>query len=281
MSKVRPVTKTGGRRPSEETRERLRQVNRAKYEALTPEQKQAQLARIGRAPKGTAPAAEPPPATPPPAPPTGGPRNPLDDAPGATAGRSNGHSRPQGRVAPPPRFVVPDLEPIATGEPPPGGDLVTEVDTGPLALTEDQVGSLLAFPFRFVALRRGAHWKLRDDERDMIAEPLTRKLNEQAAAARAIAAGGDWLMIVGGLGLVLETRLSEDRKRATDKPDADRSGQGRRATPAADRSGDGGAGQPDGTGSLNGFPTVGGPPASGDAEEVLAPPAERVLRQAF
>jgi hypothetical protein len=80
MTKVQPTTATGGRKLTEATKEKLRQINKAKFAAKTPEEQAAQLARLKR-PKKAAGAAsssagksDPPPAKDPPA---GGRVNPL------------------------------------------------------------------------------------------------------------------------------------------------------------------------------------------------------------
>jgi hypothetical protein len=199
-TKVTATTERGGRKLSDATRDKLRAKGRATWESMTPEQREKSMANLakGRAAIGTKPPAPVP--DPPPGPPaTGGPRNPLDDAPGARPDRV---PQPQGQVtrtnghAAPPVFRIPDLPPLelggGSGEDPAGSvDAGGGGIVGNVTVTADQVGTLLAFPFEFVALRRGRHWKLRDDERAMIAEPLARKLNEHAAAARLVSAGGD------------------------------------------------------------------------------------------
>lgn len=59
MSRARAETATGGRKPTEATRAKLAARSRAAYERLTPEQRTAQLARIGRTPKGAGPSPTP------------------------------------------------------------------------------------------------------------------------------------------------------------------------------------------------------------------------------
>lgn len=252
---VRPEGPNGGRRVSEETRTKIRDAARARFAALTPEQQEAQRARLRRG--------GPPPAAPPA---NGGPASPLDDALGArrapdpegpqhVAPGRNGHDRAAG----PPIFRVPELPVLEAGEPAIGGPPLEEetaVAAG-ITVSEAQVSTLLRFPFELVALRRGEHWKLRDDEAAMIAEPLTRKINENALAARAIGAGGDWVVIVGGLAIVVSARVAEDaeRERARSaKPGAGRVPEGR-----GDRD-RGAPGRPDArgaVGSLNGVPVAG------------------------
>jgi hypothetical protein len=126
-----------------------------------------------------------------------------------------------------PTFHVPDIDelPIAgddddgaaggalgeTGAPP---DL-TLIDGGGGSVTTAQVAGLVELPFAIVAIRRHAkHWKLSDEEADLIAEPLARMINRQAIAARAIRAAGDPLALSMALGLVISARLMEDADRA-------------------------------------------------------------------
>lgn len=289
MTKIQPTTPAGGRQPSEATREKLRAAGQKAWTDLTEEQRAARLANLtkGRAPRSTPPV--PAPSTdPPPAPATGAPVNPLDDAPRAlprdrprAQGRLNGHSAP-------PIFRVPDLPPLELGDPGlGGGPPLDELDAstgGGIQVTQAQVESLLGFPFELVAIRRGAHWKLRNDERDMVAEPLTRKINEHALAARAIGAGGDWAIIIGGLAILVSARIAEDSANAGARGGAaagagDGSGQGGRA-PAPDdrdrdgpdRPGDGGRG-----GSLNGFSV--GAAANGSPQAVPPEAPQRSLSQ--
>jgi hypothetical protein len=168
----------------------------------------------------------------------------------------------------------------------PAGAAVSDIDeaAGPgIAVSVAQVESLLGFPFELVALRRGEHWKLRADERAMVAEPLTRKINESALAARAIGAGGDWLVIIGGLVIIVTARLAEDSQRAGTAPTGNIARQhdalygpaaGGGAPPPDDRAGDldhrpGPGGR--GGGSLNGVslgtaPAGGAPPTATEAE---------------
>lgn len=254
-TEIKPTTTGGGRRPSEETREKLRAKGQAAWAALSDEQKAARLAILakGRAPK---PSTDPPPAN-------GGPRSPLDDPLGAAPGpRPSSQGRLNGHPAPP-IFRVPDIPPLELGGPPdPAGIPGDELGLGPPApgidVSQAQVETLLGFPFDLVALRRGDHWKLRADERAMIAEPLTRKINEHALAARAIGAGGDWAVIVGGLAIVVTARVAEDRARAGnggDRAPGDGSGAGSGAPPPDDGLGYGHPGSGDagpGGGSLNG-----------------------------
>lgn len=72
-TKVRPATASGGRKLSDEHRRKLSESNKAKFAALTPEQKAAQVARLAGGRKPRAPS-DPPPADNPPA---GGRVNPL------------------------------------------------------------------------------------------------------------------------------------------------------------------------------------------------------------
>lgn len=214
---IRPETPTGGRRMSEAARAASSTAQKARWAALSPEQQAAQKARLRHAGPPKVPAS----AGLPPGPPEGGPRSPLDDTLGAdqeparqVAPGSNGHDRAVG----PPVFRVPDLPPLETGGGPLAGpvplDGAPEIE-GPagIQVTQEQVTTLLRFPFELTGLRRGPHWKLHDDEAAMIAEPLTRKINENAIAARALAAGGDWAVIAGGLTVVVSARVAEDQRR--------------------------------------------------------------------
>jgi hypothetical protein len=243
---VRSETPTGGRKPSEDTRAKLREAGQRAWAALTPEQQQAR--RDALAAGRTARNQPRPPATPDPvAPPVEpeGPRSPLHDAPRADRGRPAPASRPEGLNRGAPVFRVPDFAALPEPEPlePIGGEFTDVPPAGGVQVSQAQVESLLKFPFAFMALRRGKHWKLRDDEAEMVAEPLTRKLNESAIASRAIAAGGDWAVIIGGLVIIVSGRLAEDAK------DDERAGRraggsaedGSRAggIPAADDHGDG------------------------------------------
>lgn len=215
---VQGTTTDGRVRLSEEHRAHLSAKLKERWASLTPEAQATQLARLRSHPRtgGSVPG----PAVPSPVtdPPPGGSRSPLDDAPRAPQGRL---ARPDlgGRqhVAPP-LFVVPDLPPIETGGDGIGGQAgaaeFDEFGAPPVALSQAQVATLVRFPFAFVALRRGPHWKLHNDETDMLAEPLTRKLNEHAVIARGLAAGGDWAVIGGGLALIVMTRLEEDSRHA-------------------------------------------------------------------
>jgi hypothetical protein len=232
---------------SEEARATASASQKARWAALSPEQQEAQRARLRRGGPPKAPA-DPPPAD-------GGPRSPLDDTLGAreeparqVAPGRNGHDRASG----PPIFRVPDLPPLEVGGGPlPGGP---EPLDGPelegpagIQVTQEQVATLLRFPFDLASLRRGPHWKLRDDETAMIAEPLTRKINENAIAARALAAGGDWAVIAGGLTVVISARVAEDHRRDRERAAAgarDVTGSGR--VPDQDARGRGGQpGRPD------------------------------------
>lgn len=243
---VRSETPTGGRKPSEETRAKLREAGQRGWASLTPEQQEARRAALaaGRTKRNAPPA---PPADPPapdgPAP--EGPRSPLHDAPRADRGRPAPAPRPEGLTRGAPVFRVPDFAALPEPEPlePTPGEFTDTPPVGGVQVNQAQVESLLKFPFAFVALRRGKHWKLRDDEAEMVAEPLTRKLNESAIASRAIAAGGDWAVIIGGLVIIVSGRLAEDAK---DDERAERragggAGDGSRAgrVPAADDPGDG------------------------------------------
>lgn len=256
---VRPETDSGGRRHSPETRARLSEISRARWEALSPEQKAAQLARLKRRPP--APAGEPPPAS------EGGPRNPLDDAPGAPPEPARPVGR-QGRTDGPPLFVVPDLPPLELGTD--AGDQAGIAEQVPLAVTEAQVDRLLRLPFAWLATRRGRHWRLADDEAAMVVPALTAKINESALAARVLGAGGDWAVIVGGLAVIVSARVLEDQEH---DQRARRDGRGRAAgvsPPVPGGDGDVGdrrdAGGPLGT--LNGFILGGRPPDGGGAQAV-------------
>lgn len=83
MSKARPTTTAGGRRLSEAHRDKLRAAGRAQFERMTPEQRAAQVARIGRKPKagdaaaGSSSVSTPPPASSDPPASTEGRRSPL------------------------------------------------------------------------------------------------------------------------------------------------------------------------------------------------------------
>lgn len=276
-TEVRRTTPDGRRRLSDEQRARISATQKARFAALPPE-RQAEIRDRLRALNARPPAGPSAPAPPAAAPEGGAPRSPLDDAPGAPRGARPSDrtgDRLRGRVGAPPLFVVPDLPP-----PPEGGEVPVElVDEGPaFAVTTEQVETLLRFPFRFLAVRRGEHWRLRDDEAEMVAEPLARKLNEHAAAARAIAAGGDWLVIGGGLALIVWSRLEEDAQRAERSNATGRSsGRAPEQDDRGPRDGDRGrdAARP-GAGFLNGFAFVGVPRGAGAAPAADTPavPAE-------
>lgn len=70
MTKARATHPDGRRKLSEETKAKLSEANRRRFAAMTPEQQAAQLARIGRQPRGS----------------KAGPDDPKDPAPGATVG---------------------------------------------------------------------------------------------------------------------------------------------------------------------------------------------------
>lgn len=277
-TKVQPTTSRGGRKLSEETRAKLSATNKAKWAALTPEQQAAQLAKIGRKPKAST---DPPPATSS----SGGPRNPLDDAPRDRPGdRVSAPLEGHHRVAPP-IFRVPDLPPIDMGGDGPAGDPAaggipeaepSSVAGTPFGITAAEVGRLLELPFNVVSIRRGRHWKLLDEERDMVAEPLAEMLNEHAIAARALSIAGPYVTIIGGLGLILWVRLEEDQRRAERAAAHDGSTAGGRA-PAADHGDRDGRARRDHLravdGHLNGFST--GPDAGQGA---AATPAEDQVR---
>lgn len=257
---LRPESADGRRRLTPEHRARLAESARERFASLDPAAKAAQVERL-RHRRPAAPADLPPADVPPaPAPdPEEGRRSPLDDAPGAAAGPA----RPVGARGAPPIFRIPELpepDPTAPGAPDLGPDLVEPAAAG-IAVTPAQIETLLRFPFELVAIRRGPHWKLRVDEAAMVAEPLARKVNENQLAARAIGAGGDWAVIVGGLAVLVSARVAEDNKRAAAAADRaggpDGSGQGR--VPSGDggrpRRGDR---EQDARGSrLNGFHVVG------------------------
>jgi hypothetical protein len=218
---VTPTTTRGGRKLSDETKQRLSALNKERWAALPDDEKAKRLERIGRAPK--------PPADPPP----GGSTNPLHDAPGA---RPLDRPQPQGPLAAPPRFVVPDLPPLELGDEPelaPGEPAsVTAIGTG-FAVSDEDVGDLVALPFDLVALRRGDHWKLRTAERELLGRRLASKINEHAALARAIDMGGDYIAIAGSLSVILYTRVREDERRARAARDGSSPGGG--APPSAQR----------------------------------------------
>jgi len=265
---VRPETDSGGRRHSPETRARLSEISRARWEALSPEQKAAQLARLKRRPP--APAGEPPPAS------EGGPRNPLDDAPGAPPEPARPVGR-QGRDGSPPLFVVPDLPPLELGAD--AGEQAGLAGPAPIAVTEAQIDRLLRLPFALIATRRGAHWRLTDDEAALVVPALTAKVNESALAARVLGAGGDWAVIVGGLAVIVSARVLEDQEHDKRAGRHGRAGGVSAPVPGDDR--DQGdrrdAGGPLGT--LNGFVLGGRPPDGGgaptmDPEVAWAPPRQ-------
>ena len=222
------VTTTGqdGRRHlSPEHRAKVSATAKQRYQAKTAEQRAAQLAALerGRKPRGSAPPGDPPPAS-------GGSTNPLShtagdrttgtpavEGPKATPGL-NGHDGPPRPAYAGPSFEIPDTAPLGPSAPP-GEDgqappLIAEDGGAPFAASEAEIRNLLALPFEVIAVRRGAHWKIRDDELDIVAPALTRKINEHAAAARVIQAGGDWFVVTAGLGLLVTTRLMEDRDNA-------------------------------------------------------------------
>jgi len=239
---VQPTTTRGGRKLSDEARQKLSTLNKERWAALPDDEKAARLARIGRAPR------------PPADPPSGGPTNPLHDAPGA---RPVDRPQPQGPLTAPPRFVVPDLPPLELGDEP---DLaagepasVTAIGSG-FAVSDEDVGDLVALPFDLVALRRGDHWKLRAAERELLGRRLASKINEHAALARAIDMGGDYIAIAGSLSVILYTRVREDERRARAARDGSSPGGG--APPPAQRDrGDAvrrGPGPSQELGSLNG-----------------------------
>ena len=252
------ITQTGAdgrRRLSPETRQKLSDVGKARFAGLPPDEQERirQAARDRLARRGAPPAQPGPPVE-------GGPRSPLDDAPRARGNGAAAPGRPEGRTADhvgAPIFRVPDFDPLPPA-PALEGPVPDELGPAPITISQAQVESLLRFPFALVAIRRGDHWRLRDGEADMIAEPLTRKLNESAVAARALALGGDWAIIVGGLAVVVSGRLAEDAKR--DDRDDGSTGRAERGTgrvhPPAD-GGDGGLAPGPGAarpgGSLNGF----------------------------
>jgi hypothetical protein len=234
-SAVAPADAAGATRrvQSPETRARKSAAQRARWDALPPAERERLTGNLRRGvnpPRAAAPTPPPPadPADPAAtAAPEGGRRSPLDDA-GRTGsgGPRVAPPRPLGRLTPPPLFVVPDFPASPELESAPG--IAGEPDDldapPPLAVTPEQVGALLAFPFDLAALRRGPHWRLRPDERAMLAEPLARKVNEHAALARLVGAGGDWAVIAGGLAIILVARLSEDAARDRIAPDAARTG---------------------------------------------------------
>jgi len=273
---VQPTTETGGRRPSEATRAKLSVAAKAAYERLSPEEKAARLSHIGRSPGA-------PKADPPPAPTVGGSTNPLPDAPGA---RPVDRPGLQGPLAAPPRFVVPDLPPLELGaedEPAAEDELLAGEVTEPgLGVTDVQVGEWLELPFDLMAERRGAHWRLRPGERDRLAAPIARKINEHAVVARALGVGGDWALIAGGLLLIVNARLAEDaRHDRTNRAAADGSGASRGAPPPAggDRGDAVRRGAAAGRGTINGV-SLGADDDAGPATMDPEAPG-RTLVQAF
>jgi len=281
MSKVQPTTEGGGRKLSEDTKAKLRVIGQGQWAGLTEEQRAARLANLAKGRTRTPPA--PPPSTDPP-PSSGGSTNPLPHAPGA-ARASGPRSQGLNGHAAPPVFRVPDMPPLELGNGDAGAGVSgAQDDLGPsvggpgIEVNVEQVATLLGFPFELVALRRGPHWKLRPDERAMVAEPLTRKINESAVAARAIGAGGDWLVIIGGLAILVSARIAEDRAHGTGTDRArgsgDGSGAGRGAPPPDDQPGDLGA-RPGpagpGGGRLNGFVLGEGPAGGAEAAPATVP----------
>lgn len=286
---ITPTTSTGRRRVSDATRARLREVNRAKWAAMTDEQRAAMAARIGRTPKPSGRAGPTATDSPP-----GGPRNPLDDAPRARVGRD---PSPEGRpLGAPPRFVIPDLpplEPAATADeladlPQPTADELAGFTVDP-----DHVADAISMVFDFVADRRGDWWRLKPLERERLSGALARKINEHAAVARVLGAGGDWILIFGGFAVVISARLAEDARHAHPDtgsgarpgfagitlPGRNGSGPGRGAPAPAASAGPAAVrvdGESAGPGTLNGFRTV----ASGDVPEAAAEGARR-LTQSF
>lgn len=256
-TQARPEAPGGGRRISEETRARLREISRARYAAMTPEQQAAQLARLRHGtPKPPAPATEPE-----------GRPSLFDDAPRAAAAPARAEGlNGQDRAAGPPIFRVPELPPLELGDQAaPEGAIAPEL-AGP-GISEAQVARLVRMPFEFVAIRRGKHWKLQDEEAEFVAGALASKLNEHAVTARAIGAGGDWVVIFGGLSLLVWERLEEDQRRHDRNTAADDGAGARRVSPPGNgRDRDPGHG-PDGrrgVGFLNGFALPGGPPQGPD-----------------
>lgn len=273
----------GRRRLSESHRAAMRAAGKAKFAALPPEEQEAwreRMRAMGRAR-----------AKPPAPPPKAGPRNPLDDALGApgrggagSPGRSNGH------VAPP-QFIVPDFPQNA----PAGGELEdlpqpTPDELAGFTVDPAQIADLLSMPFDFMADRRGDHWRLRPLERERLAGAMARKINEHAAIARALDAGGDWILILGGLAVVISTRLAEDARHA-DRPDPDvrpglagirlpgRPGPSRAPAPPAARA-DPRPVHLDGAraGSINGVPTG---TFDDESDPAVAAEPARQLAQAF
>lgn len=255
QTRINQTGADGHRRLSPETRQKLSEAGKARFAALPPDEQERirQAARDRLARRGAPPA--------PPGPPTdGGPRSPLDDAPRARGNGAPAPGRPEGRTADhvgAPIFRVPDFDPLPPA-PALEGPLPDDLGPPPITISQAQVEGLLRFPFALAAIRRGKHWELNDAEAAMVAEPLTRKLNESAVAARALALGGDWALIVGGLAIVVSGRLAEDAKR-DDRDDgrAGRTGAGAgRVHPPTD-GGDGGLapgpGAPRHGVSLNGF----------------------------
>lgn len=212
---VVPTTRAGRPKVSDETRARLRAISKAKYDALTPEQQAAQKAHLIHGPRkmpGIQAGAPGPPG------PSGGTRNPLDDAPRAYGGGNQADPLEGRRLGgPPPRFEVPDLPPLELGSDGAGLEDLGQPTPDELAgftVDPDQVADMLSLPFDFLADRRGDHWRLRPLERERLSGAIARKVNQHAAVARALDAGGDWILIVGGLAMILSTRLAEDARHA-------------------------------------------------------------------
>jgi hypothetical protein len=61
LTRARPEHADGRRKLSDATRAKLSAAGRAQYERLTPEQREAQAARIGRKPRAAGPSTDPPP----------------------------------------------------------------------------------------------------------------------------------------------------------------------------------------------------------------------------
>lgn len=92
MSKARPETSTGRRKPTPEQRAKMSAAAKKQWADMTPEKRAAALARIGRGPspdgKVKAPAAGPVP------PPAGGRANPLSMTPRELWRSLRGEGRP-------------------------------------------------------------------------------------------------------------------------------------------------------------------------------------------
>jgi len=289
---VKPTTPGGGRKLSPEHRARIAETNRARYAAMSPAEREATLARIGRRPRVAQAGGDP-------SPPASREKivsvreewpGPLPDAAGPGAGRGSAAEAQAARPnlnghGPAPIFAVPDLPPMELGEASPVDQTELGAPAG-LLVSQAQVTGLVRLPFRVIAVRRGRHWRLNDEEAEIIAEPLTRKVNESAVLARGVSLLGDWLVIVVGLTVLVSARVLEDEQRAKrDHADGEPAGAGVApgpVSPGDDHRDRGGPDRPDasgapGAGRINRltWPTGASPngnaPAAGPAAEESAP----------